>query len=786
MSTGLYFNRMLIVLVFVFLSAVAHAQSIIEEIVVTATKRVKTLQDVPVAVSVATGETIERSGVQNISGLQTLVPTLRVTQLQSVRNTSFAIRGFSNGVNNVGLEPSVGIFIDGVYRSRAGAIISDLPRLERIEVLNGPQSTLFGKNASAGVVSVITPKPSGETGGYISGSISNFNGSNFKGMYESSITKNLSFDISGNLNQRDGYFDNRLNNGQLNDRNRWGVRSQLFWTPNDTMSIRIIADYDEIDEVCCGATNVQTGQTADAIALLGGQIVPNSPFSRAGYFETEPFNKLENSGVSGHIDIDYGKLILTSISSFRSSEADENVDIDFSSLSITDSGKNSVLIDTFTQELRLTSSGSDGLDWMIGGFYFDENIDYASEVIWGADARPYIDTLTGGALAGIEASAGLPIGQTFFRNGNGVREVITQGNQALSLFSTIEWQVHDALIATLGINYTEDKKEVFIEQINTAAFSQFPGAVLDSIGANTLRGLQTFQQTLSLPNSVESNRSDDGDLTYSLRLAYDLADNVNAYVNHSTGFKASSWNLSRDSRPSLADFGAIAATGLTTPNLSAGTRFSAPEEASVFELGLKAKYERLAFNAAIFQQSIKDFQSAIFIGTGFVLSNAGEQTTTGMEFDLNYHPTNSLNLTLAGTFLDAKYDSFVGAEGPTGPTDLSGEKVAGVHEFSFVASATYDFQLGDNKAYIRGDYQYEDSVQSNENVSADIATREVKLFNLAAGLSIESGFDFNVWVRNVTDEDFLFAAFPTPLQAGSFNGYPNEPRIYGISVKKTF
>jgi len=169
-----------------------------------------------------------------------------------------------------------------------------------------------------------------------------------------------------------------------------------------------------------------------------------------------------------------------------------------------------------------------------------------------------------------------------------------------------------------------------------------------------------------------------------------------------------------------------------------------------------------------------------------VLSNAGEQTTKGIEFDLKYYPTESLELTLAGTFLDPIYDSFVGAEGPSGPTDLSGKKVAGVHEVSLVASATYNFELGNNDAYIRGDYQYEDEVQAVENITADIASREVKLLNLAAGLGTESGFDYSIWMRNVTDEDFLTSAFPTPLQAGSFNGYANEPRTYGISVKKSF
>ena len=151
------------------LSGVAQAQ--IDEIIVTANKREQTLQDIPVSVTVTTGDTISKAAIQDIIDLQSVVPTLRVSQLQSSTNTSFAIRGFGNGSNNEGIEPSVGVFIDGVYRSRAGSSISDLPRLERVEVLSGPQSILFGKNASAGVISIITPKPSGETGRYIESSL---------------------------------------------------------------------------------------------------------------------------------------------------------------------------------------------------------------------------------------------------------------------------------------------------------------------------------------------------------------------------------------------------------------------------------------------------------------------------------------------------------------------------------------------------------------------------------------------------------------------------------------
>ena len=373
------------------LSGVAQAQ--IDEIIVTANKREQTLQDIPVSVSVTTGDTIGKAAIQDIIDLQSVVPTLRVSQLQSSTNTSFSIRGFGNGSNNEGIEPSVGVFIDGVYRSRAGSSISDLPRLERVEVLSGPQSILFGKNASAGVISIITPKPSGETGGYIEASIGNMGYKNTKALFESAISEDLSFDVSANMTQRDGYFTNIAGGPAMNERDRWGVRGQVSWTPADSTEVRIIADYDSIDEVCCGVSNLVNGGTGGAILALGGALVPEQPFAYRIAADIDPFNEVENGGISAQIDVDYDNFVLTSITSQRFSDTFEALDIDFTSAPLTQTSPNDLNVDTFTQEIRLTSTGDGRLNWMVGAFYFDETVDYTSEVLWGPQARNYFDLL---------------------------------------------------------------------------------------------------------------------------------------------------------------------------------------------------------------------------------------------------------------------------------------------------------------------------------------------------------------------------------------------------------
>ncbi|HHL42572.1 MAG TPA: TonB-dependent receptor, partial [Hellea balneolensis] len=270
------------ILITTLMTAPAYAQ-VKDEIIVTATKRQQTLQEIPVAVSVTDADVIEKAKIADIMDLQTVVPSLRVSQLQNSVQTTFIIRGFGNGANNPGIEPSVGVFIDGVYRSRSAGAIADLPRLERVEVLRGPQSTLFGKNASAGVISVITAKPSHTFTGSVEASYGNYNALGLKGYVSGPISENLAFSLSGGLSKRDGYFKNLAGGADQNDRDRWNLRGQLLFEPTDNASFRLIVDHDEIDEICCGVANLLNGPTGAAVVAVGGNLVPNDPFAREGY-----------------------------------------------------------------------------------------------------------------------------------------------------------------------------------------------------------------------------------------------------------------------------------------------------------------------------------------------------------------------------------------------------------------------------------------------------------------------------------------------------------------------
>ena len=287
---------------------------------------------------------------------------------------------------------------------------------------------------------------------------------------------------------------------------------------------------------------------------------------------------------------------------------------------------------------------------------------------------------------------------------------------------------------------------------------------------------------LEMPNSVEDDDTSDSKTTWSLRLAYELNDNINLFTNAATGFKATSWNLSRDTRPFAVDEEAIVAAGLAQKNQSYGGRYASPEESTVYELGMKARFEKVAFNVTIFDQTIEGFQSSIFVGTGFVLANAGKQSTQGIEFDSVYNPTENWAFTLAGTFLDPIYDSFKGATDVDGPVDLSGEKPAGIHEQSITAGITYNFEFDNGTyGYVRTDYLYESEVQLVENVP-DSLTREVSTFNASAGLNFQNGVHLQVWARNLNNDEYYHSAFPPPIQAGSYSAYPSQPSTFGASI----
>ncbi len=848
-----------------------------DEIVVTATKREQTLQEVPVAVTVTSAADIQKAQVRDLSDLQTLAPTLRVTQLQSSANTNFVIRGFGNGANNAGIEPSVGVFIDGVYRSRSASAIGDLPNLQRVEVLRGPQSTLFGKNASAGVISIVTAAPKFEFGGSAELSYGNYNAIVAKADITGPISDNIAFSLAGNFNKRDGYARDLGLNSKVNERNRYGTRGQLLVQASDDFTIRIIGDYDHINEDCCVAGNIRSNPALNPLLnfLAGGPAIDaDRPFSYNVYTNLASENIIDNYGGSIQMDYDLGNLSLTSISSYRGVDSFANQDSDFTAADLLQRNSSDTGIRTFTQELRLASDFEGPVNFLLGGYYFNEKIDVDNSLLYGSDFRGYVNGLVQGASGG---ALNIPLLETTLGTLDGNPALYTgrfgaqgQGNpsekfalkdNSLSIFGTVDFEVTDRLTLTGGFNYTKDKKKFAANIVATDVFSSInldapqyapfrrtlliQGGIAQQVGAarglgrnataaeitafatgantapifaainngvtafananqnnpaaNPLAGLRALQfqpPFVNVPNAVEDGRTSDDNLSYTARIAFEATDSINIYASYATGFKASSINLSRDSRPILGDAAALRTANLVGNNLSFGTRFANPEKARVMEVGVKGKWDQVAFNLTVFKQSIKGFQSNVFTGAGFQLANAGKQSTFGIEFDSRVKPTDALTLTAAMVYLKPKYDSFTGASGlnPAGnrvQVDLSGTVPSAIPALSMTLGADYDVDLGnDNELNLRLDYHYESESNLFDDNPANPAgfnlKRTVNALNASTTLSLANGLQLGFWGRNLTKAKYITTAFPSVAQAGSFSGYPSQPRTYGITARYKF
>ena len=797
-----------------FFSSITFAQdeNLIEEVIVTATKTEKTLQEVPVAVSVVSGDTIEKANIIDILDLKAVVPSLDTRQRTTSTQSTFFIRGFGNGDYNQGIEPSVAVFIDGIYRSKMQSQISDLPLIERIEVLRGPQSTLFGKNATAGVINVVTKKPSFEKSGFISTTIGNYNSKLVKVYSTGPLNETVAYSFSLGSNQSDGYTDNITGN-DVNNRDRSNLRAELLFDPSSDLSIRLTVDYDEYDETCCTVGSANYGVAAQIASAMGGAIIPDDPYTQKVFYDFDPDTSGDNSGVSAHVKYDLANKVFESISSIRTSYMENLQDVDFDGAPIVNPSPITQDLDQVTQEFRLYSDNDSNFNWLIGAYYFQEDMDYTESIYYGPAFRAYLGGfLPAGAFDGLEQGFNLPNG-TIFPAGVGNTETATQDNSSTSIFMQADLDVTDKLNILAGVSYMEDEKTVSYNQINTDFFSQLdfvaistgllmmqglPAAQAAALAANpetnALLGFQPFQllpQFVNFPNSVNDGKSKDNNTDYNLKFTYAVNDFASIYGGVSTGFKASAWNISRDSRPTANEIAGLATAGTPVgPNTTVGTRYANPEKAEVLELGAKIALPSGYLNIAIFDQEIEDFQTNTFVGTGFVLANAGSQSADGYEFDLVISPTENIDLAVSGLFIDPIYDSYVGAA----PGDLSGTVPSNTPEDTISSTVTWNYNFKGWDSFLRISHLYSSEAKLLENPAHQALIeakgngyREQDTLNLTAGFE-KDNISIKIWGKNINDDKFLTSAFigVADLSETTFYGYPNSFKSYGMTINYSF
>ena len=510
-----------------------------EPIIVTATLRAMDVQDIPLAVTAVAPEALERQGVNDIKNLASISPSFNIQSSQTeTQGTSIKIRGVGTTGNNTGLESSVGVFIDGVYQSRPGVALGDLVDLERLEILRGPQGTLFGRNTSAGALNITTKRPNlSQVEGFANASYGNYNFMNVQGGVSVPVAQDVAaIRLSGTWRKRDGYLKSSTG-AESNNRDRYMLRGQLYVEPNADVSIRIVGDYSKVDENCCDAVIVRETELAPFSAFhgLANDGVVESGQSALKNLATNSqtfFNGAKQWGVSGEVKWDLGGAKLTYIGSYRDFKSSSTAESDFTSLNIFTTGvggsiqapgvlPNGDRIKTFTQELRLQGTAlNDTLDWLIGGFYSKEKIAAQQTMSFGAEYQAANSAFNFANAAGVNplfaltalgsggTAAAPTIGAPVNSNNSFGNNLFSQDAESYSIFTHNVFNVTDKLSLTLGARYVSETKDAAFNQIsasNAACQASVNGVLTGSVPgalASGLVGLNCFPFEHFVPGSA--------------------------------------------------------------------------------------------------------------------------------------------------------------------------------------------------------------------------------------------------------------------------------------------
>jgi iron complex outermembrane recepter protein len=785
----------------------------VEEIIVTAQKREQNLQDVPIVVTAVGGQLLQDSGARDIKDLTVLSPGLTVTSTTSEASTTARIRGVGTVGDNPGLESSVGVTIDGVYRPRNGVGFGDLGETERIEILKGPQGTLFGKSTSAGVINIITAAPSFEFGASGELTVSNYNGYGLS----ASVTGPIAEDkVAGRLyfahRKRDGFLDVITGPGprtetEDNDQDFWTLRGQILFQPNDNVSIRNIVDYTKREENCCNAVQLEVGISPVSRANLVTATRPGSldltpdPFARVAYGNRSTINEIEDMGVSTQIDIGMGWADLTSITAFRTWSNDSGQESDFTAADIyyRPAGQFKSQFDTFSQELRL-GGATERLDWLVGLFFAKEEYHGESPLIFGSD---YYGYLAGRVLGGAPALVGILPSNTFIP-GTGQRDTFDQQNTTWALFTNNTFDLTERWDVTVGLRYTYDEKELRSQFTTTggscnqgrAAFPALAGVVGAAQAATIVGGLCLPWENQGFDALSGAQNRDEQEWSGTIKTSFDWTDDIMTYASYARGYKAGGFNFDRPNTTF-----SVGATGFNIA-YAPSTSFR-PETVDAFELGAKTSWfdNTLVINAAYFNQKYEDFQLNTFLGTRFIVESIPELTSEGVDMDFLWRGVEGLTVQGGVTYANTEYATFTAAQlvDPSafaGLNRLPGSRASFAPEWSSSISATYEHSISD-ALLARGNISVK--YMSDFNTGSDLAPQKAQsaftVVNARVGVgSQDKRWMLEAWALNLTDEEYIQVGFNSPLQGletdpaaiRTYSAFLGAPRTYGLTLRLNY
>ncbi len=814
------------------------SQRTLSTVTVTATQRAESIQDVPIAITALDPEILDRAGVADVTGLDSVAPSFNMNSSDTATGgTTLRIRGVGTTGNNIGLESSVGVFIDGVYLSRPGVALGDLLDLEQIEVLRGPQGTLFGRNTSAGALNIKTKKPNLEGyEGFGNLTFGNYNLVNIQAGVNIPVIKDkFAIRLSGSTRDRDGYVEG-LNGSESHDRNRHSLRAQGLLDLGEMGTLRGIIDYSKAEENCCHAVWFQDSTFAAAFgpsgfpADGGAPNVGSSALDSLNSNDDNFFNPFEQTGFSLEYNKETAFGDLTYLGSHRTFEANTFRNTDYTALRIFtvgaspeamavgngtnfDPSNNATEITTITHELRLQDTAFDGrLDWLLGAYYSDESIDARGSLTL---LDQYQGAVSAGLLGGTASLNALAGGVD--ATGDFATNAFNQEGESLSLFTHNILSITDKLDLTVGVRYVEETKDGRFEQLDgqhNACFSQLGNLGAAGAFAGTAVALNCFvfaapaydpanptplfaaiagspaAGVLALLPQEFDDTFEDEEVVYTIKGSYRLTDDINVFGGFTHGFKSGGFNLDASAGGGGAD-----------------PRFDS-ELIDVWEFGLKADLfdGRARANIAVFQQELEDFQVLEFTGIQFQTFNVGKAEATGFEIETEAALTDTILGNLSVTYSDANYpddcDNLVaGSAGfNANAANLCGNSLTNAPEWVVVGGATYENQFNNLNFFANANFRYEDdrrtSTQPNELLMpalllpGDIQEAHTKV-NLRVGLSSEDErWAVELWGRNVTDEQTKNVTFNIPLRGGSGNRargqFTQAPATYGVTLRTKF
>ena len=780
-----------ILIVTSFVAPAANSQSpdktdsfLKDEIIVTATKREEKLQDVPISVSVFDTDFLEDTGVKGLTELQDYTPSLSIKSGTGSRATAIRIRGIGSAGSNSGIDPSVGVFVDGVYQSRAGMSLVDLIDIERVEVLRGPQGTLYGKNTAAGAINILTKRPSMEMEGELELTYANDDRKDIRGMVNIPLgNSGHAVRASGYLVKGDGLHTNTFTGEEINNVNKWGARTRFLLDLESKGELLVSADFSKDDTDCCalavidydGLSTLNAPLTNDPSAALQSELGINAqgnpvlfytafedsegfsppdpdPFGDERWFDGNYFNKVDVGGVSAEWNLDLdNKDSVTALGSWRTYRSDSAFDGDFTAYQVSDT-TTSVELDQYSLELRLASPGGEKLDYLAGLYAYYADFDSLGTF-----------SLKQPLLENVSIAPNFPLSRLFPQ---GALNTDTNRYQTTSYaaFGQLVWNINEKFKPTLGLRYTYEEKQRVGSQITS------PSTPLDLA-------------PIAGPDIVFDSKRSDSAISPSLNLRYFLSDDIMAYAGISRGFKSGGFNQRREAVGSDGEFG--------------------EETATSYELGIKGAF----FSGAAYYVDYDDFQTQTFDGSNFKVTNAGTLESYGGEFEVMFPLKKNLIVGTALGYNKATYADFKngpctieasfidyyitqgndrGSPGVNAncTTDLTGAPLDNAPEWTVSSFAHFNKDLTEdlNLAMLLH-HSYTDEFFLDQTLDSRLVNDHVNLIDMSVTLANErKGWEASLWGKNLLDEGYYAVGFVIPA-AGGYAGVVAPDMTYGATLR---